>query len=92
MELNRNRFKYFFGIYIVIIGAIGQFAPYLQAHKIYMTQSAGDLSVVAVVISFVSVASWLVYGFFIKDVPLMISNVIGIIGATLLMVGIFIYG
>ena len=86
-----NRVKYLYSIYILIIGTIGQLAPYLQAYKTFTTESAGDLSIPAYVVVFISIVSWLLYGVFIKDYPLIISNIVGFIGTVIVIIGIIIY-
>ncbi len=90
--MNSNRVRYLYSIYILIIGTIGQFAPYLQAYKTFTTESAGDLSISASVVVFISIVSWLLYGVLIKDYPLIISNIVGFIGTIMVITGMIIYG
>jgi MtN3 and saliva related transmembrane protein len=89
--MNKSRLIYIYSIYILIIGTIGQFAPYLQAYKTFTTERAGDLSIPAYVVAFISLTSWLVYGALIKDYPLIISNIVGFIGTIIVIVGMIIY-
>lgn len=64
---------------------------FVQAFKIFATKSAKDLSLLAFVISFVALSSWLVYGILNKDKPLIISNIVALVGAGLVLAGIVIY-
>lgn len=82
----------FYKYYMAIIGTAGQCANYIQAYKVYVTKSAQDLSMLAILLASIAITSWLIYGFFIKDYPIIISNIIGFIGAILLVAGIILYG
>lgn len=90
--MNKNRLIYIYSTYILIIGTIGQFAPYLQAYKTFTTERASDLSIPAYVIAFISLVSWLVYGILIKDKPLIISNIVGLIGTAIVIISMIMYG
>jgi uncharacterized protein with PQ loop repeat len=92
MDTKTKKARTLFSVYIVVIGTIGQLAPYFQAYKTFTTHSAGDLSIIASSIVLVSILSWLTYGFMIKDYPLIISSIIGSIGASVLITGILMYG
>ena len=78
--------------YMSIIGPAGGIMFYLQAYKIFKSKSAQDISGLGFLISFIGLTSWLIYGLFIKDKPLIIANVVSVIGASFTLVGILIYG
>ncbi len=83
--------KKFFKIYMVFIGIFGQLVFFAQAYKIFTTHHAGDVSLFGFCTGLVSVTSWLIYGIFIKDTPLVIANSVAVLGALLVVIGIFIY-
>lgn len=77
---------------MVCIGVIGQLLFFAQAYKIFATKSAHDVSGFGFSIGLVSVTSWLIYGMMLKDPPLIIANVVAVIGAFFVIVGICLYG
>lgn len=74
-----------------IIGSIGQLLFYFQAFNIFWDKNAGEVSLVGFTISLVSLSCWLAYGLLIKDKPLIIANIIGVIGALCVVSGIILY-
>lgn len=85
-------FKKIYSTYMSIIGVGGQLLFFSQAYKIFTTQHAQDVSLFGFTIALVSVTSWLIYGIILKDFPLILSNAVACIGATAVLVGIFMYG
>lgn len=83
--------KKFYEKYMFFIGGSGSLIFYLQAIKIFHEQSAAAVSLLAFVVGFISVASWMVYGILIKNRVLFISNVLATIGALLVVIEILIY-
>jgi MtN3 and saliva related transmembrane protein len=57
-----------------------------QVIKTWKSRSAKDLSLVMFVIFFTGVLLWLIYGFIIKDTPLIAANIV-----TLTLSGIILY-
>ncbi len=78
--------------YMIFIGIFGQLVFYAQAHKIFTTHQASDVSMVGFTAGLVSVTSWLIYGIMLKDRPLIIANAVACLGALAVLVGIIIYG
>lgn len=78
--------------YMLFVGVFGQLLYYIQAVKIFLLGSAEGVSVLAFLLGFISVSSWLVYGYLINNKILVISNLIAVFGALLVLAGIFIYG
>ncbi len=83
--------KKFYEKYMFVIGGSGSLIFYLQAIEIFNEQSAAAVSLLAFVIGFISVASWMVYGVLIKNRVLFFSNVLATIGALLVVIGILMY-
>lgn len=84
--------KEFFKKNMGIIGSLGQLLFYFQAFNIFWNKHAGEVSLIGFAVSLLSLSCWLAYGLLIKDKPLIIANVTGVIGAFLVVVGIIIYG
>lgn len=84
--------KTFFIKYMGIIGSLGQLLFFFQAFNIFWDENAGEVSLIGFSISLISLSCWLAYGLFIKDKPLIIANVTGVIGASLVVFGIALYG
>ena len=80
-----------FIVYMTIAGPIGNLMYYIQGYEIFHTRSAGAVSLIAFVISTIGLSSWLAYGIYLKDTPLIFANVFGVIGAILVILGILIY-
>jgi MtN3 and saliva related transmembrane protein len=77
--------------YMLFIGCAGSLVFYLQAYSIFIEKSAMDVSLLAFLLGLISVTSWLIYGFLLKNQVLVISNVVALIGASLTVIGILIY-
>jgi MtN3 and saliva related transmembrane protein len=75
-----------------IIGALGQLLFYFQAINIFLSKKVGEVSLVGFAVAFISLSCCLLYGIVIKDMPLIVANVIGFIGASLVITGILTYG
>ena len=78
--------------YMKIIGPVGNFMFFIQAYKIFDEKSAEAISLGAFSLSLIGLASWLLYGIFIRNFPLVIANFVGVIGAILVLAGTLIYG
>jgi MtN3 and saliva related transmembrane protein len=77
--------------YMVLMGSASSLVFYVQAYKIFMLKSAHDVSLVAFLFGLISVISWLIYGWMIKDKALIVSNTLAVIGATLAVSSIIYY-
>ncbi len=82
----------FYEKYMNFIGPATNLMFYLQSYKIFTSKSAQDVSGIGFFISFIGLTSWLIYGLLLKNKPLIIANIVGVIGATLTLVGILAYG
>jgi MtN3 and saliva related transmembrane protein len=78
--------------YISIMGPIGNSMFYFQAYKIFINKNAASVSFLGFLISVIALSSWLIYGMLLKNKPLIIANVFGVIGALLVLAEILIYG
>lgn len=92
---NYDFFKIFrsksFENFTTFMALVGTSAAYIQAYKIFSLESATAVSLSATLIGLSASLCWLLYGMARKIMPLIISNIIGIIGGILVVIGIFIY-
>lgn len=72
--------------YVGLLGAALSAITFIpQVYKAWQTKSVGDLSTTMMLIVFTSVIVWLVYGFYLKLMPVIIANsVILVLSAVLL--------
>jgi uncharacterized protein with PQ loop repeat len=77
--------------YMIVIGSVGHLLFVFQTVKIIQTGCAKDLSLGGFLISFVSLVSWLVYGFLKKDKPLILVNLFGSLAAAVCIGAILIF-
>ncbi|MDD5133011.1 MAG: SemiSWEET family transporter [Candidatus Nanoarchaeia archaeon] len=75
-----------------ISGSLMALANFPQVYKIYKRKSAKDISAITYSVYILGALIWLLYGLEIKSVPVLISNIIGIIASILILTGWFLYG
>ena len=83
--------KEFFKKHMGVIGSLGQLLFYFQAFNIFWNKDAGEVSLIGFTISLISLSCWLAYGLLIKNNPLIIANITGVIGAFFVVIGIILY-
>ncbi len=77
--------------YMTCIGPVGNIMFYIQSYKMFTTKSAENISAPAFLLCLIGLSSWLIYGILLKDKPLIIANLVGVIGAMLTLFCILIY-
>lgn len=77
--------------YMSWVVVLGQSMHFIQAWKIYTNKSAADVSLTAYIICILLLIHWLGYGFLIKNRVLIIAEGLGLLGSTLVIIGILIY-
>ncbi len=75
-----------------ISGVVSGFANIPQIIKIFKTKSAKDLSITTQTIFLVMSIIWLIYGFYIDNLPLIISNVLYVMTYSIIIAGYCLYG
>ncbi|MBS0271967.1 MAG: hypothetical protein JSR85_04905 [Proteobacteria bacterium] len=85
-------FKKFFTQHMALIGSLGQLLFYFQGFTIFWGKDASGVSLLGFSVALVSLSCWLAYGLSIKDKPLIIANITGIIGAFFVLCGVLMYG
>ena len=88
----KSKWFVYYQKYMLVMGILGQFLFYMQGIKIFINQSARDVSVIGFIIGCIAVSSWLVYGILLKDKALIWANAFAVGGAFLVIAGILIHG
>lgn len=88
----KSRLFSYYEKYMMAMGILGQAVFYIQAFKIFYNRSAQDVSLLGFSFGLLSVTSWMIYGFLIKNKVLAFANVVAVIGALLVVAGILIHG
>lgn len=82
----------FLYILATISGVFLAFGALPQAIKIFRKKSAGDLSPVTYFITVIGGFIWILYGSEIKNLPIVLSNIIGVAISVLVLAGWYLYG
>ncbi|MCE2715948.1 MAG: SemiSWEET family transporter [Pseudomonadota bacterium] len=77
--------------YMLVVGILGQFLFYSQFYTIIHHKSATNVSLEGFLCSLITVISWLIYGVIMRDKVLIISNIVGLLGAFGVVIAILIY-
>ncbi len=88
----KSRLLNYYEKYMLVVGTLGQLLFYMQGIKIFLTQSANDVSMFGFLLGLISVSSWLFYGILLKNKVLIISNAFAVVGALFVIAGILIHG
>lgn len=75
-----------------IAGTVMAFAGVPQVIKIFQRKSAKDISAVTYMIVEVGAIIWILYGLEIKSFPLVLTNCLGMLTNTLILIGCHLYG
>lgn len=78
--------------YMLLVGVGGNYVFYGQAIEIFRAESARDVNLTAYVVGLIAVTSWLIYGLFLRSPVLIAANIVAVIGASLCVTGILVYG
>ena len=89
---SKSKFLIYYERYMLVVGVLGQLLFYTQGIKIFLTQSAKDVSILGFLCGLISVSSWLIYGIVIKNRVLVIANAFAVIGALFVVIGVLIHG
>ena len=71
----------------LVAGGLTTFAMLPQLIKILKTKSTKDISLLLFIMAFLGVILWLVYGFLINDIPVIVGNAISLllVGSVLIL-------
>jgi len=73
-------------IVVSVVGVALSVAYYPQAYRIWQNRSSADVSVPSYILFAVGTTTWLLYGFYKHDVPIVLSFFLGAIGSWLVLV------
>ena len=62
-------------------GLVGASGFYLQSYKVFKRKSSADVSIPSFSIFSLGMFFWVLYGFELKNPPMIIANLVGLIGA-----------
>lgn len=79
-------------ILATIFGTIGGLANLPQAYRIFKRKSAKDISILTYSIILVGCIIWILYGIELRNFPVIITNSLGTINVTLVIIGWLLYG
>ena len=72
--------------YMIVISTLGQLPGYAQAYKIFILKSSEEISLLGLSLTLIAIINWIIYAVKLKNLPLIISNSVGLIGTILLLV------
>ena len=75
----------------VIAGVSMGLSSIPQIHKIFTRKSASDISKITHVIIIIGAFIWMLYGFEINSIPIILSNFIGIVTNAIILIGCYWY-
>ena len=82
----------FYEKYLIVLGCGGHMLFYLQAYKIFIHKTAYNISLTGFLFALSALLSWSIYGFLLKNTPLIIVNLFGTIGCLLVITSGLLYG
>lgn len=74
-----------FQVLTTIVGVVMSIGYFPQAYKIYKNKSAANISLLSFSIAAFGTMVWTLYGFFIQDLVVILSFVVGVIGSRLVL-------
>ncbi len=74
-----------------ITGVIGSLGIYPQAFKIIKRKSCNDVSLLTFAIFIPGGIIWVLYGISLNNIPVIVSNLLGLIGSLCVTIAYFIY-
>lgn len=73
-------------ILTAIAGVIMCFGYFFQAHKIHKTKSSKDVSLATYLVFGAGIVIWLIYGISLHDYPIIVTNIVALIGVIVVLV------
>ena len=77
-------------IFVTLMGILMSVGYYPQAYTIWKTKSSQNISIFTYTIFSVGTLAWTIYGFYLNDLPIILSFIIGVVGSWLVL-GLTIY-
>lgn len=70
----------------IVFGVLMSFGYFAQTYKIVKRKNAADVSIWAYLLFSLGIIVWLIYGVSINSLPIIVSNIVYLIGALSVMV------
>ncbi len=81
----------FIKVAATIMGIVMSLGYFPQAYKVYKNKSSKDISLLAFVIFSLGTLTWFIYGLALRDIPIILGFVLGVIGSWLVLILSLIY-
>jgi MtN3 and saliva related transmembrane protein len=78
-------------ILTTLFGIAMSFGYFTQTYKIIRTKSVKGVSLATYIFFLIGIAMWLIYGLTIKDLPVIISNIVFLVGAIAVIIVYLVY-
>ncbi len=78
-------------VFATVMGVLMSLGYYPQIWKIWKTKSAEDISIPTFIIFSFGTASWFLYGWYMHDIVIMSSFILGVIGSWSVLILTLIY-
>jgi MtN3 and saliva related transmembrane protein len=75
----------------VIFGIVMCFGYFSQTYKIFKRKSAKDISLWTYILFASGITVWLIYGITLRNVPLIVTNAVGLVGAISVVTVYFLF-
>lgn len=85
-------FLEFWSVVASIAGLLMSVSWFTQSAKIWKTKSAKDLSLIQISIFTFGNIIWLIYGILIRDIPVILSFAVGLVGVSSVLILTIRYG
>lgn len=79
-------------ILATVFGVVVGLSQLPQAIKIFRRKSAKDISILTYLMISAGGIVWILYGFEIKSIPVIATNLVGAVGVVMIITGWFLYG
>ena len=92
MSYNKKIKMTLLSVLATVFGTIGGLANLPQAYRIFKRKSAKDISILTYSIILVGCVIWIFYGIELGNFPVIITNSLGTVNVTLVIIGWLLYG
>lgn len=88
-EINKN--MKIFQTFVTIMGTVMSLGYFPQAYKIFKSKSSANISIPTFIIFSIGTLTWLIYGFLINDITIILGFIIGVVGSWSVLLLLFLY-
>ncbi len=91
-RINKVIFMTILSVLATAFGVINGIANVPQVYKIFKRKSAGDIAVSTYLLLSVGSFIWILYGFEIKNIPVLVMNIMAFVLFIIILLGCKLYG